>query len=344
MRKSRILTVFLISLFLISFASASYQLLCLEKGQTVKFSKCNANIPDRTCDSDTGCQYCVDKQGSVYCPANINACNGASFSCAQLAENSDDITPSQNTSNTNVTSSTLIVTNIDLVPEFPLENDGEEEDIDVDFTSNKYPLTATFKLYRSSGSLVETKSPISVSSSSDLPITYTLSSSLPDGDYKLELTLTKDSSNKKIINLGTITINSSPDDEEEKNTDDEDTESNNNNNNDNSESEEENEASDNSNPSVIGRIISSIKNTNDDKKNTEETKKEEDREEEKETNVSRSNINSTRITGAAINTVTNPKVSLTLIFIFLLMIFLLLLKKLKNKSQESKDPLKSFTV
>ena len=76
--------------------ASEVKLLCLSNGQTIKFSECNPAIPDRTCTSSQGCQFCVTYTDSgVYCPANLNICNAIEeISCSQPL-------------NTNVTSSNI---------------------------------------------------------------------------------------------------------------------------------------------------------------------------------------------------------------------------------------------
>src|SRR3989344_4793531 len=83
-----ILTVFLVTT-LVSFASAdTTKLICLDNGETIEFSKCNSAIPDRTCESTWGCQFCVtEKSSGVYCPQSINACNSLTLTCS--GEHSD---------------------------------------------------------------------------------------------------------------------------------------------------------------------------------------------------------------------------------------------------------------
>ena len=96
--------IILAGLFFISSVSAGeIQLLCLDKGQALKFSQCNPTIRDRTCNSDLGCQYCVtyDARRGVYCPSNINVCNiQQDLSCSNLIENNppqgSNLTGSQN--------------------------------------------------------------------------------------------------------------------------------------------------------------------------------------------------------------------------------------------------------
>ncbi|MBS3149622.1 hypothetical protein J4455_02920 [Candidatus Woesearchaeota archaeon] len=88
--KFMIISLFAI-LLVLPIAFAEYQLLCLNRGETVRFSMCNPSIPDRTCDSNSGCQYCTNNLGGgVYCPANINQCNSLGLSCSYLANASID--------------------------------------------------------------------------------------------------------------------------------------------------------------------------------------------------------------------------------------------------------------
>lgn len=87
-----VLAVFLVTA-LFSFVSAEQtKLICLDNGETIRFSKCNSAIPDRTCDSAWGCQFCVtEKRSGVYCPQSINACNSQSLSCSQQQSNTESI-------------------------------------------------------------------------------------------------------------------------------------------------------------------------------------------------------------------------------------------------------------
>src|SRR3990167_2831309 len=68
--------------FLVS--AATVDMLCLSEGQTVEFSKCNPEMPDKTCTSTT-CQICVYKIGpDTFCPASINKCNDAGLSSCTI--------------------------------------------------------------------------------------------------------------------------------------------------------------------------------------------------------------------------------------------------------------------
>ena len=90
------LIIFTILLLILPIAFADNKLLCLNRGERVEFSKCNPHIPDRTCDSDTGCQFCTDMiADGVYCPASINKCNSLGLSCSSLNNASIDRNPPQ---------------------------------------------------------------------------------------------------------------------------------------------------------------------------------------------------------------------------------------------------------
>ena len=80
------------------------QLLCLEKNQIVKFSSCNPAIPDRTCFSNTACNYCVtyNADTGVYCPSSINVCNTLEeLSCSSLVIEHPDNNESPNNNENN---------------------------------------------------------------------------------------------------------------------------------------------------------------------------------------------------------------------------------------------------
>ena len=81
----KLLSLSLLSIFLIltfSFlASSATQLLCLGKGEKVKFSECNPAMSDYTC-SATICNICVTLcSNGAYGPASLNACNGQDLTC-----------------------------------------------------------------------------------------------------------------------------------------------------------------------------------------------------------------------------------------------------------------------
>lgn len=79
-------------------AAAQLTLLCLDKGQTVRFSACNALIQDRSCNSNLGCQFCAtfNAETGIYCPASINACNlQQKLACSSLNNAGEIISPSE---------------------------------------------------------------------------------------------------------------------------------------------------------------------------------------------------------------------------------------------------------
>ena len=62
----------------------------MTEGQTLRFSECNPNIQDKTCEN-TICQFCVNEISSgVYCPASLNQCNSV---CISYEERSDEDLP-----------------------------------------------------------------------------------------------------------------------------------------------------------------------------------------------------------------------------------------------------------
>ena len=99
MNKKEIILVFalIFSVLMLFQLVSAYNLLCLENGQTVRFSQCNPAIRDRLCTSDSGCQFCVSRTSSgAYCPASINACNAEGLSCTALEANNSDINTTVN--------------------------------------------------------------------------------------------------------------------------------------------------------------------------------------------------------------------------------------------------------
>ncbi|MEK6890531.1 MAG: hypothetical protein AABX03_00155 [Nanoarchaeota archaeon] len=100
---SGLLLVFLfVAIFSLSFVSAgSIKLLCLERGETIQFSKCNSLMPDRTCETNNGCQYCVEKlSNGIYCPKSLNECNSRGLSCSSIEIGGNEIEINQSSNNT----------------------------------------------------------------------------------------------------------------------------------------------------------------------------------------------------------------------------------------------------
>ncbi len=120
-----------------------------------------------------------------------------------------------NSGNTNISILGIIIvdtitpqiTNVNTSPTLPLTNNGTAQNISVNFTSNEFPIDATFRLYNSSGSVVNITGPIRINSSSQLPVIFTVPTTLSNGDYPLNLTITDLAGNSNVTNAGTITIN-----------------------------------------------------------------------------------------------------------------------------------------
>lgn len=65
--------------------AADYRLLCLKKGETIKFSECNPTMNNYYCNSNIYCSYCVFiGENGAYCPGNLNKCNALGLSCSSL--------------------------------------------------------------------------------------------------------------------------------------------------------------------------------------------------------------------------------------------------------------------
>jgi len=98
-----IFITFLIIAFVSLSSAATIKLLCINEGDKVLFSKCNALMADRTCTTSQGCRYCVSEiRSGVYCPVNLNECNGQGFTCQQDSNSNLPVDNSQNTdTNTN---------------------------------------------------------------------------------------------------------------------------------------------------------------------------------------------------------------------------------------------------
>ncbi len=112
----------------------------------------------------------------------------------------DTATPS--VTNINSTNTNLNQTN-------PIYNNGTPQNISINFTSSEYPLNVTFKLYNSTGDLINT-SVVQLSSASDLPANYTLPAGLSDGNYTLNMTIIDSGGNSNTYLLGTIVVDSTP--------------------------------------------------------------------------------------------------------------------------------------
>jgi hypothetical protein len=91
-------------------------------------------------------------------------------------------------------------------PSLPFYNNGSEENVSVNFSSSEYPINVTFKLYNSTGSLINTSGPITVNGDTNLPLNFTLPDTLIDGNFTLNMTLNDSAQNSNITELGTISV------------------------------------------------------------------------------------------------------------------------------------------
>ena len=76
--------IIIVILSLSSVNALGVELLCLQKGQIVKFSLCDSTIKNKLC-SSTSCKFCVNEiSKGVYCPTNPNYCNEGLIKCNYL--------------------------------------------------------------------------------------------------------------------------------------------------------------------------------------------------------------------------------------------------------------------
>ncbi|MBN1385668.1 hypothetical protein JW968_01680, partial [Candidatus Woesearchaeota archaeon] len=98
------------------------------------------------------------------------------------------------------------LTNITSEPISPVLNNGSEENISVNLTSDEYPINVTFLLYNWSGVIVDVQGPHVVQNSSVLPLTYTVPLGLADGNYTLNLTATDQYNNSVEVFVAVIEV------------------------------------------------------------------------------------------------------------------------------------------
>ena len=98
-----------------------------------------------------------------------------------------------------------VITNIDSDPAFPVDEDGNGQDITIDFDSNEFPLTVTFELEDDNGVVVDSMTNDEVEEN-DLPLTYTVPAGLAEGTYDLYGTFEDNEGNSDRIFIGTITV------------------------------------------------------------------------------------------------------------------------------------------
>lgn len=99
------------------------------------------------------------------------------------------------------------ITNMSITPSLPRTFDeGETETFTVNFASNEYPLTAYLALFNEQGTRVDATTNRTLTSQSDLPLHYPLSSDLTPGVYTLYFYAYDSLSNERVMTLGMITI------------------------------------------------------------------------------------------------------------------------------------------
>ncbi len=99
-------------------------------------------------------------------------------------------------------------TNIVSTPTSPIYNNGSSTQIEVNFTSSEYPINITFNLYYLNGTLANTSSTTTLSAFTDLPINFTVPSTLSDANLTLNFTLSDNAGNTNTSSVGTIVVDS----------------------------------------------------------------------------------------------------------------------------------------
>jgi hypothetical protein len=101
------------------------------------------------------------------------------------------------------------ITNAVTTPALPVFNNGSEQTITANFTSNEFPINVTITIYNATPTGVNTTQTVNVSSASDLPVSFTIPNNLADGVYTVNLTATDPSSNSVDTYLGNFTVDTS---------------------------------------------------------------------------------------------------------------------------------------
>ena len=101
------------------------------------------------------------------------------------------------------------ITNVTTNPALPFTNNGSEQNLSVNFTSDEFPINVTFNAYNSSGDVVDSQGPTQVNGSSELPINYVIPGTLPDGSFTLNMTANDSSDNSGVTELGNFNVDSS---------------------------------------------------------------------------------------------------------------------------------------
>jgi hypothetical protein len=118
--------------------------------------------------------------------------------------------------NANITSiGTVVVdttkpysTALSISPNLPYYSNGSNLEVEVNFSASEFGTNVSFTLYNSSGVIVNTTSGTKISGTSNLPINFTIPSSLSQGNFTLNMTLEDLSGNKNTTQLGTIVFDS----------------------------------------------------------------------------------------------------------------------------------------
>lgn len=116
---------------------------------------------------------------------------------------------------TTLSSGSLNITDLTVNPD-PATYNQEELDIEINFTSNKYPLTINFNLNKDGTGTINEQGPIQIASSTDLPVIYTIPADLDERDYTIHMTITREITAETLsFEIGSFTIQEDDKDEDD---------------------------------------------------------------------------------------------------------------------------------
>jgi hypothetical protein len=145
--------------------------------------------------------YAINGTNSLFVSgANTNGIGNASTAFFYNYSNQDN-----GLNQTNI--SAPVISNITTDPILPAVNNGTNETIVVNFSSNVYPIVVIFKLLNSSSVLVNNQS-YTLLNSASLPINYVIPTNLPNGVYYLWLNATNALGNSSEYLVGSFSVNS----------------------------------------------------------------------------------------------------------------------------------------
>lgn len=98
------------------------------------------------------------------------------------------------------------ITNIETIPESPFTNNGFEQNVTINFTSNEYPINVTFNIYNETGDLIYSEATLQINNLTELPVNFTIPINLDEGNYTINMSATDASNNTRTINIAEFIV------------------------------------------------------------------------------------------------------------------------------------------